>query len=214
MAKAGRMGEPRRTHFQMLRSFAWADLLTFGNACCGTVSLFLCLYYLTKGQRGFLWAIFLLLPLALAFDGFDGYVARRWGQRSSLGADLDSLADIISFGVAPAVLGFSLGLRGLWDVIILTYYVGCGIGRLARYNVTHTALADAMGKVKYYEGIPIPSNLLIVILLGIAFALGRIDEALWFGAYELGWGVLHPLALLYALSGTAMVSGTLRVPKL
>jgi CDP-diacylglycerol--serine O-phosphatidyltransferase len=71
-----------------------------------------------------------------------------------------------------------------------------------------------MGKVKYYEGIPIPSNLLIVILLGIAFALGRIDEALWFGAYELGWGVLHPLALLYALSGTAMVSGTLRVPKL
>jgi len=99
-------------------------------------------------------------------------------------------------------------------VIILTYYVGCGIGRLARYNVTHTALADAMGKVEYYEGIPIPSNLFIVILLRIAFALGRIDEALWFGAYELAWGVLHPLTLLYALSGIAMVSSTLRVPKL
>ncbi|MGH8066974.1 MAG: CDP-alcohol phosphatidyltransferase family protein [Candidatus Entotheonellia bacterium] len=200
------MGKPRRAHFQVLRSFTWADLFTFGNASCGMVSLFLCLYYLTEGQRGFLWAIFGLLPLAAVFDGLDGYVARRWGQRSTLGADLDSLADTISFGVAPAVLGFSLGRRGFWDVMIMTYYVGCGISRLARYNVTHAALADATGKVKYYEGIPIP--------LGIAFVLGRIHEALWFGAYQLGWGVLHPLTLIYALSGTAMVSSTLRVPKL
>jgi CDP-diacylglycerol--serine O-phosphatidyltransferase len=140
---------------------------------------------------------------------------RDAGARArGLGADLDSLADILSFGVAPAVLGFSLGLRGFWDVMILTYYVGCGISRLARYNVTHAALEDTTGKVKYYEGIPIPSNLFIVILLGIAFVLGRIDEALWFGAYRLGWGILHPLTLIYALSGTAMVSSTLRVPKL
>jgi CDP-diacylglycerol--serine O-phosphatidyltransferase len=208
------MDEPRHTHFQMLRSFAWADIFTFGNASCGTVSVFLCLYYLTEGQRGFLWAIFFLLPLAVVFDSLDGYVARRWNQHSSLGAELDSLADIISFGVAPAVLGFSLGLRGLWDVVVLTYYVGCGISRLARYNVTHAALADATGRVRYYEGIPIPFNLCIVILLGIAFASGRIDEALWFGAYKLAWGVLHPLTLIYAVSGTAMVSSTLRVPKI
>ena len=183
------MGKPRRAHLQMLRSFTWADLFTFGNASCGTVSVFLCLYYLTEGQRGFLWAIFGLLPLAAVFDGLDGYVARRWD-------------------------GFSLGLRGFWDVMVLTYYVGCGISRLARYNVTHAALEDATGQVKYYEGIPIPSNLFIVILLGIALALGRIDEAVWFGASQLGWGVLHPLTLIYALSGTAMVSSTLRVPKL
>lgn len=208
------MDKPRRVHFQMLRSFTWADLCTFGNASCGTLSVFLCLYHLTEGRRGYIWGVFFILPLALAFDGLDGYVARRWGQGSTLGAELDSLADIISFGVAPAVLGFSLGLRGFWDVMILTYYVGCGISRLARYNVTHAALADAMGKVKYYEGIPIPSNLFIVILLGIAFALGRTHEALWFGAYQIGWGVLHPLTLLYAISGTAMVSSTLRVPKL
>ena len=214
MAKPDRTGEPRRTHFQMLRSFVWADLLTFGNASCGMVSLFLCLYYLTEGQRGFLWAVFLVVPLALAFDGLDGYVARRWSQHSSLGADLDSLADIISFGVVPAVLGFSLGLRGFWDVVVLTYYVGCGISRLARYNVTHATLADTTGKVPYYEGIPIPANLLIVMLLGIAWALGRIEEALWFGAYAFMGGVLHPLTLIYALSGTAMVSSTVRVPKL
>jgi hypothetical protein len=49
---------------------------------------------------------------------------------------------------------------------------------------------------------------------GVAVALSRTDEALRFGAYELGWGVLHPLTLIYALSGTAMISSTLRVPKL
>ena len=53
-----------------------------------------------------------------------------------LGADLDSLADVISFGVAPAVLGFTLGLRGGWDMLSLTYFVVCGVSRLARFNVT------------------------------------------------------------------------------
>jgi CDP-diacylglycerol--serine O-phosphatidyltransferase len=79
------MGEPQRAHFQMLRSFTWADLFTFGNASCGMASLFLCLYYLTEGQRGFLGGVFFLLPLALVFDGLDGYVARRWGQGSRPG---------------------------------------------------------------------------------------------------------------------------------
>ena len=61
-------------------------------------------------------------------------------RQSVLGADLDSLADVISFGVAPAVLGFTLGLRGGWDMVILTYFVVCGVSRLARFNVTSSAL--------------------------------------------------------------------------
>jgi CDP-diacylglycerol---serine O-phosphatidyltransferase len=206
------MDGPRRTHFQMLRSFTAADLFTFANASCGMLSLFLCLNYVAEHERRFLWAAFVLLPLALVFDVFDGYVARR--HRSSLlGAELDSLADSLSFGVAPAVLGFTLGLRGFWDIIILTFFVACGISRLARYNVTHAALADETGKVRYYEGLPIPTNLAIVIMLGIAFAQGRVDGLLWFGAYQLGLGMFHPLALIYALSGCAMISSTLRIPK-
>ena len=60
----------------------------------------------------------LLLPLALVCDVLDGYVARLDRSRQSrLGADLDSLADVISFGVAPAVLGYTLGLRGGWDML-------------------------------------------------------------------------------------------------
>jgi CDP-diacylglycerol--serine O-phosphatidyltransferase len=135
-------------------------------------------------------------------------------RQSVLGADLDSLADVISFGVAPAVLGFTLGLRGGWDMAILTYFVVCGVSRLARFNVTSAELADeTTGKVKYFEGTPIPTSIVIVLLLGAAQWLGRVDENLWFGAYQIGPALLHPLALIYAASGSAMISATLRIPK-
>ena len=105
----------RRRHVSMIRSYTWADLLTIGNASCGTISIFLCLDYLATDNRRFFWAAFLLLPAALVCDVLDGYVARLNKKRQSvLGADLDSLADVISFGVAPAVRGFTLGLRGGW----------------------------------------------------------------------------------------------------
>lgn len=207
------MYRPRKQPFQLLRSFVLADAFTFANASCGTVSIFLCLNYLAEGRPGFVWAIFVLLPLALVFDVLDGYIARRRHRQSPLGADLDSLADSVSFGVAPAMLGFTLGLRGFWDAVILTFFVACGISRLARYNVTASALADASGKVRYYEGVPIPMNLLIVVLLALAFATGNFGPQVWFGAYELGLGTLHPLTLIYAVSGFAM-SSTLRIPKL
>ena len=199
----------------MLRSFTAADLLTLGNASCGTISIFLCLDYLAADNRRFLWMAFLLLPVALVCDVLDGYVARANTRRQSvLGGDLDSLADVISFGVAPAVLGFTLGLRGGWDMLCLTYFVVCGVSRLARFNVTAAALSDSTtGKVKYFEGTPIPTSIVIVAILGAALQLGRIEQNLWFGAYEIGPALLHPLALLYLASGSAMISATLRIPK-
>jgi CDP-diacylglycerol--serine O-phosphatidyltransferase len=208
------MGAERR-HMSMLRSYTPADALTIANAACGTIAIFLCLDYMASGSRRFLWTAFLLLPLALVCDLLDGYVARLNRRRqSALGADLDSLADVISFGVAPAVLGFTLGLRGGWDMVVLTYFVICGVSRLARFNVTATVLADAeTGKVKYFEGTPIPTSIAIVLLLGVAFYLGRIDGRLWLGALQLGPAELHPLSLIYGASGSAMISATLRIPK-
>jgi CDP-diacylglycerol--serine O-phosphatidyltransferase len=205
---------PKR-HMSMLRSFTPADALTIGNASCGTIAIFLCLDYVAADNRRFLWMAFLLLPMALVFDVLDGYVARLNRRRQSrLGADLDSLSDVISFGVAPAVLGFTLGLRGGWDMLCLTYFVVCGVSRLARFNVTSEELSDAAtGKVKYFEGTPIPTSIVIVLMLGAAVALGRIDEHLWFGAFRIGPALLHPLALVYVASGSAMISATLRVPK-
>jgi CDP-diacylglycerol--serine O-phosphatidyltransferase len=97
--------------------------------------------------------------------------------------------------------------------LILAYFVVCGISRLARFNVTAAALSDkSTGKVKYFEGTPIPSSVLIVVLLGVAFSRQAIESDLWFGSLQLGPATLHPLTLLYAISGTAMI-GTFRIPK-
>jgi CDP-diacylglycerol--serine O-phosphatidyltransferase len=203
----------RKVRFSMLRSYTVADLFTIGNAASGTISIFLCLNYIAEGRHKLFWIAFALLFAALGFDVFDGYWARRSRRQSILGADMDSLSDIISFGVAPAVLGFTLGMRGAWDMLILVYFVVCGISRLARFNVTAEALSDESGKVRYFEGTPIPTSVLIVGLLGVAFAMEATGDSLWLGAYKLGLGTLHPLTLLYAVSGSAMISATLRVPK-
>ena len=197
----------------IFRSFVLADLITLVNAGLGMAAIFLCLNHASGLHTPYLWSVFLLLPLALVCDVLDGFIARRLRRRSILGADLDSLSDIVSFGVAPAVLGFTLGLRGVWDALILIYFVACGISRLARFNVTAEALSDRTGKVKYYEGTPIPSSIIIVIVLGIAFWLGRIDNYILLGSYRLGPWIIHPLTVLYAVSGSLMISSTLRIPK-
>ena len=199
----------------MLRSYTAADIFTIGNAACGTIAIFLCLDYLATDNRRFLWAVFILLPLALVFDVLDGYIARLDKRRQSLlGADLDSLADVISFGVAPAALGFTLGLRGKGDIIILTYFVVCGVSRLARFNVTSAELTDTdTGKVKYFQGTPIPTSIAIVVLLGVATYLGWMDDLLDFGHVWVAGLEVHALSLIYALSGSAMISATLRIPK-
>jgi CDP-diacylglycerol---serine O-phosphatidyltransferase len=207
------MSEAKPKPFSMLRSFVLADFLTLANAACGTAAIFFCLNYLDEKDPVFLWMSFVLLPVALVFDFFDGFVARWRRKQSALGADLDSLADVVSFGVAPAVVAYTLGMRGGWDVLVLIYFVVCGIARLARYNVTATLLADEQGKVKYYEGTPIPTSLALVVVLAVAFATGSYGPELWFGMFEIGpWG-FHPLVLMYALSGSAMISTALRIPK-
>jgi CDP-diacylglycerol--serine O-phosphatidyltransferase len=199
--------------FSMIRSFVLADILTLLNGACGTGSVFALMQYLVSAEHRFLVAAFVLMPLALAFDVADGRVARWRHESSALGADLDSLADIISFGVAPAALGFAVGLRGSVDVAILLYFVACGISRLARFNVTASALSDGSGKVKYFEGTPIPTSVLLVGFLAILNARDLLGEHIWLGTLELAGLTLHPLALVYVASGSAMIS-TVRIPKI
>jgi CDP-diacylglycerol--serine O-phosphatidyltransferase len=203
----------KKRRFSMIRTFALADMVTMVNAASGTASIFCCLRYVSDREAGYVIAAFVLLPIALIADVLDGAVARWRRKHSPLGADLDSLADVVSFGVAPAVLGFALGLDGGWDSVILVYFVACGISRLARYNVTSSALSEGSGKVKYYEGTPIPTSLGLVLVLGIAFATGGVGDAVWLGAMRIGPFELHPLSLMYAISGSAMISATLRIPK-
>jgi CDP-diacylglycerol--serine O-phosphatidyltransferase len=130
-----------------------------------------------------------------------------------MGRELDSLADVISFGITPAMIGYSCGMQGLIDRIILGYFVACGVSRLARYNVTAEELSGGSGKVKYFEGTPIPTSFAVVCLLMIAGYRGALGERLWWGELSLMSHVLHPMTLIFALSGSLMIS-RLRIPKL
>ncbi len=198
----------------MLRSYTWADLLTLANAGCGTVTIFACLSYLAGDQERWLWTAFALPGLALVFDALDGWVARLdVRHKSVMGAELDSLADIVSFGVAPAVLAYTLGLRGLWDAICLTLFVCAGISRLARYNVTSSALTDsATGKVRYFEGTPIPTSVFLVVVMAVLFAFDLTGLNFVGGHVNLLGRQLHPFSLLFLLNGSLMIS-TIKLPK-
>jgi CDP-diacylglycerol---serine O-phosphatidyltransferase len=204
----------RHRHFSMIREFHLADFLTLANAGCGVAAVFSAMVYAASGSLAHFFAAAALTAAAFVFDVFDGRVA-RWRQKQSiLGRELDSLADVISFGVAPAALGFAAGLRGGWDWIVLIYFVCCGVSRLARFNVTAESLAAGGEKVKYFEGTPIPTSVVLTALLAFAAWQGRLGDALYWGAWTIGPWVLHPLSLLFALSGTLMISKTLRIPKL
>jgi CDP-diacylglycerol--serine O-phosphatidyltransferase len=203
----------RKRHFSMLREFHLADWFTLGNAFCGTGAVFAAMRFLQDGiVNDLLWGM-ALIPLAFVFDALDGRIARWRKVASTLGRELDSLADVISFGVAPAALGYACGLQGGWDWVVLSFFVGCGVSRLARYNVTAESLSGTEGKVKYFEGTPIPTSVVIVGLLAIAAWNAHIGADLWFGARQLGPWQFHPLVLVYALSGSLMISKTLHIPK-
>jgi len=205
--------EPAR-HLSMIRGFHLADFLTLGNAACGVIAIFADMAYVETRDLRRLLAAAALIPLALVFDALDGRVARSRRKHSDMGRELDSLADVISFGVAPAAIAYGAGMTGLWDIAILVYFVACGVSRLARFNVTAERLSAGADKVKYFEGTPITSSLVLVAVVAASVWLERVGDALPFGAVSVGPGHLHPLTLLWALSGSLMISKTIRIPKL
>ncbi len=199
--------------FSMIREFHLADWFTLGNAVCGMGAVFSAMSFLQNNDTRHVYFACALVLAALIFDVLDGRIA-RWRQKSSaLGRELDSLADVISFGVAPAAIAYACGMQGLFDRIALVFFVACGVSRLARFNVTAEALSDSSGKVKHFEGTPIPTSIVLVAMLAVASAMGSIRDALWFGAMDIGDFKLHPLVLLFVLSGSLMVS-RIRIPKL
>ena len=199
--------------FSMIREFHLADWFTLANAVCGVGALFSTMTYLQTQQVLHIYLACGLVPIALIFDVLDGRIA-RWRQRSSaMGRELDSLADVISFGVAPAAIAYACGMQGLFDRIVLVFFVTCGVSRLARYNVTAEELSAGSDKVAYFEGTPIPTSLALVAVLFAAATQGAIGDRLWFGVIEIAGFRLHPLVLLYAASGSLMIS-RLRIPKI
>jgi CDP-diacylglycerol--serine O-phosphatidyltransferase len=201
-------------HFSMIRGFHLADFFTLANAACGTAGVFLAMLYMASESLGYFFAAAAMAPAALVFDVLDGRIARSRQQHSALGRELDSLADVISFGVAPAALAFAAGLNGGWDAAALIYFVCCGVSRLARYNVTAESLSEESGKVAYFEGTPIPTSVVLTAILAWCAWEERLGEAMYGGAWALGPWTFHPMTLLFVASGTLMISKTLRIPKL
>jgi CDP-diacylglycerol---serine O-phosphatidyltransferase len=202
-----------KKRFSMIREFHLADWFTLANAICGTAAIFSTISFVQTGAVRHVYFACGLVLAALVFDIVDGRVARWRDKASMMGQELDSLSDVISFGVAPAIIAYGLGMQGLFDRIILGFFVACGVSRLARYNVTAETLSAGTGKVAFFEGTPIPTSFLLVCVMALATGLGAIGEHLWFGALEIAGHVLHPLALLFAASGSLMIS-RIRIPKL
>ncbi|MBT4498713.1 MAG: CDP-diacylglycerol--serine O-phosphatidyltransferase [Gemmatimonadetes bacterium] len=128
----------------MYRSFI-PSLFTIGNLFCG----FLSLHYIFQGN--FVPAAWLIV-LGAVFDKMDGKIARAMGKDSQFGIEFDSIVDICTFGVAPAVMIYQSYLHHPWGMGIAFIYLLCGAIRLARFNVM--SLNEEKGD--YYMGVPIP----------------------------------------------------------
>ncbi|CAA21446.2 CDP-diacylglycerol--serine O-phosphatidyltransferase [Schizosaccharomyces pombe] len=205
-------------HFSLIRALHLADLITLMNGFCGVMSIFSSLRYCLSGQQSafHLWNAMYFMPFALFFDFLDGKVARWRGKSSLMGQELDSLADLISFGVSPAVFAFCCGFQTFLDTVILSLFVLCGLTRLARFNVSVNSIPkDGSGKSQFFEGTPIPTTLSLVTVCGVCILKGKTHENLpwgeWCGNTPFAF---HPLVVLFVLSGIAMTSKKLKVPKI
>ncbi|WP_226536169.1 CDP-diacylglycerol--serine O-phosphatidyltransferase [Fictibacillus halophilus] len=131
------------------------NLLTLGNLFCG----FLSIGYATHGDfRNAAMLIF----IAMMLDAVDGRAARILGVSGTLGKELDSLADVVSFGVAPAFIAANsyFAHLGMWGYVLAGLFPLFGAYRLARFNIT-----DSEESMKYFKGIPIPPAGGIVVFL-------------------------------------------------
>ncbi|GES61019.1 phosphatidylserine synthase [Aspergillus terreus] len=204
-------------HFSMInlstRALHLADLVTELNVMSVLSSMRYCLG--DPHEFGAIWAALAFMPFGLFFDFMDGKIA-RWRRKSSLmGQELDSLADLISFGMAPAAAAFALGVRTPVDHLFLSFFVLCGLTRLARFNVTVAVLPkDKSGKSKYFEGTPIPTTLSIASLMAYWVSQGWVQDDLPLGLIAGGTAFeFHPVVLLFVLHGCMMVSKTIHIPK-
>ncbi|KAL5361372.1 hypothetical protein BJX96DRAFT_151833 [Aspergillus floccosus] len=204
-------------HFSMIKALHLADLVTELNGFCGVMSVLSSMRYCLGDPHDFgaIWAALAFMPFGLFFDFMDGKIA-RWRRKSSLmGQELDSLADLISFGMAPAAAAFALGVRTPVDHLFLSFFVLCGLTRLARFNVTVAVLPkDKSGKSKYFEGTPIPTTLSIASLMAYWVSQGWVQDDLPLGLIAKGTAFeFHPVVLLFVLHGCMMVSKTIHIPK-
>jgi CDP-diacylglycerol--serine O-phosphatidyltransferase len=158
----------RKPRIKMKRGiYILPNLFTTGNLLCGFWAI------ISVFQEQFHYAAVAIL-LAAVFDALDGKVAKLSGATSKFGMQYDSLADLASFGIAPALLAFSWGLRsyGKFGWLAAFTFVACGALRLARFNVMSPS-----GDTKYFKGLPIPAAATMIALTILLYL--RLIETGW-----------------------------------
>lgn len=202
-------------HFSLIRNLHLADFITLLNGFSGFYSIISCLRFTLTSQPHYVQRAHFFIMLGLFFDFFDGRVARLRNKSSLMGQELDSLADLISFGVAPASIAFAIGFQTTVDVLILSFFVLCGLTRLARFNVTVTTIPkDISGKSKYFEGLPIPTSLALVGTMAYWVHNSYVGENIPLGMIlEGSFFEFHPIVLIFFLHGSGFISKSLKIPK-
>lgn len=202
-------------HFSLIRNLHMADFITLLNGFSGFYSIISCLRFVSTNKTAYIQRAQFFVVLGLFFDFFDGRVARLRNKSSLIGQELDSLADLISFGVAPSCIAFCIGLQTTVDVLVLTFMVLCTLTRLARFNVTVATLPkDEKGKSKFFEGLPAPTTLGLLLLMYILIQKGRINENMLGGLLlEDSFCQFHPFVIAFFVQGCGMISKSLHIPK-
>ena len=184
----------------MKQKLSWLpNMITMGNLVCG----FLAVLFATRvyeqslyndGINYYKLAMIMMLVAGL-FDFFDGFVARKLGVSSDVGRELDSLSDVVSFGVAPALLLYQRTLTAThwFGVVAVAFYVCCSAWRLARFNV----MSATTGRKPYFTGMPIEGG--AVLLLSVVLSSQK--------------PITSPLIVYVALA-FALVAGLLMVSRL
>ncbi len=198
---AGAAGQPRRRRGLRRGAYVLPSLFTVGNIFCGY-------YAISETYRAISFPDTAAAHLDIAakaigyavlFDGLDGRIARMTGTTSDFGRELDSLADVITFGVAPALLAYTWAIRFLNpevapQLLTMIQRVGwflsfmfliCGAARLARFNITTNPVPANPGRPdrKYFVGLPIPAGAALVAAVVHAFG----GEPLWWWQWTLVW---------------------------
>ena len=147
----------------ILKLLKFADIFTVANLSCGILSM-------TMSMEGNSRLSALLLFIAVIFDVLDGKIAGLMHQKNLFGKQIDYMSDLVSFGIAPMFLFYSLKTPGIEVSILLLFFIVCGMLRLARYNIS-----EAPG----FEGIPITVNGLLFPFLYLIYSNFPVSLNFW-----------------------------------
>lgn len=155
-----------------------------------TAGLFSGFYAVVASMSGHFEPAAIAIFVAMIFDGLDGRVARITNTQSAFGAEYDSMADIVSFGVAPALVAYNYGLNGLGKIgwLAAFIFVACAALRLARFN-TQVGTADK----RYFQGLASPAAAAVIaatVWTGVELDISGHDYAIAFTALTVITGLL------------------------